>query len=146
MFDVIIIGGGPAGLSAALLLGRCNRNILVFDAGSYRNERSYALHSYLSRDGYNPKEFLELCRKELTPYDVNFRKERITQARIVTSGFEVISESGQVYACKKLLLATGVKDELPPLEGITDFFGKSVFHSGTQRRKSNKGTHRTAHG
>lgn len=65
MFDVIIVGGGPAGLSAALVLGRCRRRVLVFDAGHPRNERSRAVHGFLSRDGTPPAELLDCARQQL---------------------------------------------------------------------------------
>ena len=70
MFDVIVVGGGPAGLSAALMLGRCRRRVLVCDLGAPRNRRSRALHGYLTRDGVAPAELIDLGRRELTSYDV----------------------------------------------------------------------------
>ncbi len=70
MLDVIIVGGGPAGLSGALVLARCRRNILVIDTAEPRNKFSHALHGYLTRDGYSPQEFLKIARDQLLPYDL----------------------------------------------------------------------------
>ena len=66
--DVIVVGGGPAGLSAALMLGRCQRSVVVFDSGTPRNAHSHALHGYLTRDGIPPSEFLKLAREEIAAY------------------------------------------------------------------------------
>src|SRR5690242_20269223 len=73
MFDVIVVGGGPAGLSAALMLGRCRRRVLVCDLGQPRNRRSRAVHGYLTRDGMAPAELLVCGRRELTQYGVEWR-------------------------------------------------------------------------
>ena len=68
MYDVVIVGGGPAGLSAALMLGRCRRSVLICDSGRYRNERTDGVHGFLSRDGVKPGELLEISRGQLAPY------------------------------------------------------------------------------
>ena len=81
MLDVLIVGGGPAGLSAALMLGRCRRRVLVCDSGHPRNEASHAMHGFISRDGMPPHEFLEIAREELKTYDtVAVRKVTVTSA------------------------------------------------------------------
>ena len=133
-FDVIIVGGGPAGLSAALVLGRSRRRVLVCDAGQPRNAASHGLHLFLTRDGIKPSEFLTIARDQLRPYDtVNLRDARVTQAKRLPRGFEVLleSEDGEKQeriTARKLLLATGVVDKLPEIEGISEFYGRSVFH------------------
>lgn len=130
MYDVIIVGAGPAGLSAALILGRCRRSVLVCDAGKPRNAASHALHGYLTRDGTSPKEFLAAGRRELSQYDtVEIRDVTVLSARCTAdSGFEVTLDGGDRVRCRKLLLATGVVDNVPVIEGIRPLYGRSVFH------------------
>lgn len=126
--DVIVIGGGPAGISCALLLGRCRRKVVVFDEGLPRNRLSKQMNGFITRDGIDPKEFLSLARKELIKYDVQIVHKKIKTAKKIGSYFEVTSENGEAYQCKKLLLATGIVDTLPPVKGIESFYGKSAFH------------------
>ncbi|MFL5730446.1 MAG: NAD(P)/FAD-dependent oxidoreductase, partial [Cytophagaceae bacterium] len=129
LFDVIIIGGGPAGLSAALILGRCLRDIIVFDTGKPRNLRSDAMHGFISRDGTNPIEFLRLCKEELRKYSVELREKLIVKARrFDATSFEVQDSEGNAYYSKKILLATGLSDQLPDVPGIDKYYGTSVFH------------------
>lgn len=130
MHDVIIVGAGPAGLSAALMLGRCRRSVLVFDTGAPRNASSHALHGYLSRDGIAPRELLAIGRAELAQYDtIELRDGEVTNARCRPDGrFEVALLSGERYAARKLLLATGVVDNLPDIPGFRELYGRSVFH------------------
>ena len=128
-FDVLIVGGGPAGLSAALVLGRCRRRVLVCDAGHPRNARSHGLHGFLTRDGIKPAEFLEIAREQLRPYEtVELRGIEVTSATRLSNGFELTLLGGETVSARKLLLATGVRDELPELEGMKNFYGLSVFH------------------
>lgn len=128
MFDVIIVGAGPAGLSAALILGRCRRNVLVCDAGHPRNSASRALHGYLTRDGIDPAELLRIGREQLGPYTtVHVRSDEVTDARCVGNGFE-ITVNDEVVSSRKLLLATGVVDQLPEIDGLKPLYGRSVFH------------------
>lgn len=133
MLDVVIAGAGPAGLSAALVLGRARRRVLVCDAGHPRNAASHGLHCYLTRDGIEPAEFLRLGRAELRPYEtVELRQAEVTDARrLVNNGaenFEVMLSNGERVTTRKLLLATGVIDELPEIQGLPKFYGASVFH------------------
>src|SRR5512132_214098 len=94
MYDVIIVGGGPAGLSAALLLGRARRRVLVFDTGRPRNARSLGMHGYLTRDGILPAHYLELARSELGPYGVELRFEKVVPTKGPDGNFEIVTESG----------------------------------------------------
>lgn len=128
MFDVIIVGAGPAGLSAALILGRCRRNVLVCDAGQPRNAASRTLHGYLTRDGIEPAELLRIGREQLRPYPtVHLRADEVTNTRCVENGFEITIDD-EVVSSRKLLLATGVVDRLPDIDGLKSLYGRSVFH------------------
>ena len=125
----MIVGGGPAGLSAALMLGRCLRRVLLCDAGEPRNVRSRAIHGYLTRDGTSPAGFLRAARAELARYEtVELRAATVTDARPSSRGFRVELEGGAAVEGRKLLLATGVVDELPPVPGLSDLYGTSVHH------------------
>lgn len=129
MYDVIIIGGSAAGLSAALQLGRSMRNVIVFDDGKPCNRFSHASHGFLTRDGVQPAELVRLSREQLTPYEsVQVKHATIMTVGPVEGGFEAITADGESYTARKLVLATGVKDTLPLLKNIEDFWGRSVFH------------------
>ncbi len=129
LFDVIIIGAGPAGLNGALVLGRCRRRVLVCDAGRPRNAASHGLHNYLTRDGIDPAEFLRLGREELQSYDtVKLLTIEVSNARRLENGFEVTLNNGERAVTRKLLIATGVVDDLPKLPDLESFYGRSVFH------------------
>jgi thioredoxin reductase len=128
MFDVIIIGGGPAGLSAALILGRARRRVLVCDAGRPRNEASTRLNGFLTRDPIEPAELLRTAREQLLRYDVEFRPQEVVSARPHGGGFELTLADGSAARCRKLLLATGVRDILPTIPGLAELYGRAVFH------------------
>ncbi len=129
MFDVIIVGAGPAGLSAALVLGRCRRRVLVCDSGKPRNAASHGLHGFVTRDGIEPQEFLRIGREQLRQYDtVEVRDAKAATAARTGEGFELTLENGQKLSTRKLLLATGVVDELPKIDALDQFYGRSVFH------------------
>lgn len=128
MFDVIIVGGGPAGLSAALMLGRCRRRVLVCDAGRPRNARSSGIHGFLTRDGIAPCDFLTLGRAELERYDVAFSHSDVVAAGGSSGRFSISLANGNRETSRFLLLATGVVDELPLITGLDACYGRSVFH------------------
>ena len=128
MYDVIIVGGGAAGLSAALMLGRCRRKVLIIDHGKPRNAPAEAMHGYLSRDGINPLQLLQFGRQEIAVYGVKFINAEVVDAHRRRVGFQVTLHDRTRYRCKKILLATGMRDQLPRLEGLTELYGTSVHH------------------
>ncbi len=128
VYDVIIAGGGPAGLSAALVLGRCLRKVLICDTGEHRNISSDASWGFFTRDGTSPHELIRIGREQLKPYPVDFMSIRIMTARQIPGGFEVQTADGKQYTSRRLLIATGVKDFLPELKDVEKYYGKSIHH------------------
>jgi thioredoxin reductase len=128
-WDVLVIGGGPAGLSAALMLGRCRRRVLVCDSGPKRNRASRALHGFLTRDGIAPAELLAIARAQLRRYaTVRRRRARVTGVRRRGRLFEATLAGGRRVRARRILLATGVVDSLPSWPSLARFYGRSVFH------------------
>jgi len=130
LWDVVIVGAGPAGVSAALVLGRCCRAVLVCDAGEPRNWAAAEMHGFLSRDRIDPDEFRRLARGDLAHYpNVELREARVQAARRLRDGtFRVRFAAGGGARARKLLIATGLADELPDLPGAADFYGAGVYH------------------
>jgi thioredoxin reductase len=131
LVDAIIVGAGPAGLSAALILARCCRSILLFDSGRPRNASARAIHGFLSRDGTTPETLRRLGRAELAQYGVEVQSAEVIDARSLQSDpseFEVVTADGERCRGRKLLLATGLRDILPAIPGLRQFYGGSVHH------------------
>jgi thioredoxin reductase len=129
LYDVAIIGGGPAGLNAAVVLGRCQRKVILFDTGKPRNVRSEGIHNYLTRDHIAPLDFLHLAHEEIKKYGVRFHYLKVINAVKSQEGiFEVTDRRNKIYYSKKLLIATGLTDKLPGIKGFSACYGKSVFH------------------
>ena len=128
VLDVVVIGGGPAGLSAALMLGRCRRRVVVCDAGQPRNAAACALHGYLTRDGIPPGELLRLGRDELRAYGVEMRQVAVTDVVPSLDRFQVHLDGGGLLTARKLLIASGVRDHLPDIEGLEACYGITVHH------------------
>lgn len=126
-YDTIIVGGGPAGLSAALVLGRCRRRVLVIDAGRPRNRASRHVNGFLTRDGVTPEELLGHGRAELERYGVEFRKGFVEHAACVKGGYEIRLGDDRPTT-RTLLLATGIVDELPDVPNVKRFYGSGVHH------------------
>jgi thioredoxin reductase len=128
--DVLIIGAGPAGLSAALILGRACRRTLVFDDDRPRNRFASSIHGFLTRDGIAPAEFRRIAREELRRYaSVRVESGEVIQAGRQPDGtFAVTLRDGRHCSGSRLLIATGVVDRLPDVPGLDELYGKSVFH------------------
>jgi thioredoxin reductase len=132
LFDVAVVGGGPAGLSAALLLGRSRRRVVVFDHGRPRNYAAKAVHGFLTLDGISPGELRKRGREQCAVYGVEFRDLEVESASRLSTDhgtvFELRIHDGSLVRARKVLLATGVKDDLPAIAHIHDFYGTSVHH------------------
>ena len=126
--DAVVIGGGPAGLSAATWLARYRRTVLVFDSGEYRNRWADASHGYFSHDPASPAELLTRACADLDAYPTaELRHGRVVKASDRDGGFEVVTEAERLTA-RRLVLATGVRDEFPDVGGFFEHYGASVFH------------------
>ena len=130
MYDVIVVGAGPAGLSAALMLGRSRRRVLVCDTRRPRNAAARAIHGYLTRDNIAPLAFLEIAREQLRQYDtVEIRDIEVVEASCQSNArFHVVLADGSRFESRKLLIATGVVDNVPEIPGFRELYGLAVFH------------------
>lgn len=128
-FDAIVVGGSFSGLSAALQLARARRRLLVVDAGLPRNRFAAQSHGFLGQDGRPPAQILAEAQAQLAHYStVQWLQATATQAEAVAGGFILHTDHGGPLAARRLLLATGVADTLPPLPGLAERWGRSVFH------------------
>ncbi|WP_078553739.1 NAD(P)/FAD-dependent oxidoreductase [Bacillus alkalicellulosilyticus] len=128
ILDCAVIGGGPAGLNAALVLGRSRRNTVLFDDNKPRNAVTSESHGFITRDGIHPQEFRRIAHEELSRYpDVSIEKQRVHRIDKEKNLFQVETENGEVYSAKKIILATGFKEVLPDIPRVKEFYGKSLF-------------------
>lgn len=124
-YDVVVVGGGAAGLSAALVLGRARRRVGVIDAGAPRNAPAAHMQGFLSRDGMPPADFLAAGRAELTGYDVELLEDQVLR---IEPGFFVRLAGGTALTARRILVATGVGDELPDIPGVRERWGRDLLH------------------
>jgi thioredoxin reductase len=124
-YDVVVVGGGPAGLSAALVLGRARRSVAVVDSGAPRNAPADHMHAFLSRDGMPPGDLLRIAREELLEYGVVVLDDRVVE---LAPGFTVRLDRGAGITARRLLIATGAADELPDVPGARERWGRDFLH------------------
>jgi thioredoxin reductase len=125
-YDVVIVGGGPAGLSAALALGRARKRVLLCDSGQRRNEAAEEMHNFVTRDGTPPLEFRRLARAELIRYpSVEVRDVRVAGVSGARGAFQVAVAS-EIVATRRVLLATGMVDEMLPIDGFRELWGHAI--------------------
>ncbi len=128
-YEVVIIGGSYAGLSAAMALGRASRETLVIDSGKPCNRQTPHSHNFLTRDGETPAVLAGIAKEQVLKYQtINFINDKATNAVKTDNGFEIKTENGENFECKKLLLATGIKDIIPNIKGFAECWGISVIH------------------
>ncbi|MFF3669424.1 NAD(P)/FAD-dependent oxidoreductase [Microtetraspora malaysiensis] len=125
MYDVVVVGAGAAGLSAALVLGRARRRVAVVDAGTPRNAPAAHMHGFLSRDGMPPAALLEVGRAEVTGYGVELIEGRVDH---IEPGFLVHLAGGPALRARRVLVATGLRDELPEIPGVRERWGRDLLH------------------
>ncbi|MGG1616836.1 NAD(P)/FAD-dependent oxidoreductase [Paenibacillus sp. NRS-1782] len=129
IYDCAIIGGGPAGLNAALVLGRARRSVALIDNNQPRNAVTHASHGFITRDGITPSEFRRVAYEEVLRYpSVDHLQAEVVSIEKTESGFEVLDSSGLRIQARKLILATGVKEIFPEIEGFYPLYGKSLFN------------------
>jgi thioredoxin reductase len=127
-YDVVVIGGGPAGLQATLTLGRVHRRVLMLDSGHYRNDPAAHMHNVVTNDGTPPAEFRAAARQELAAYEtVTVRDDTATSVAAADGGFHVVLGE-EVVTTRAVLLATGLTDTLPDKPGLAPLFGSVVAH------------------
>ena len=125
IYDVVVVGGGAAGLSAALVLGRARRRVAVVDAGAPRNAPAAHMQGFLSRDGMPPADLLAAGRAEVTGYGVALIEDQVVE---IEAGFVVRLARGNALQGRRVLVATGVHDELPEIPGVRERWGRDLLH------------------
>jgi thioredoxin reductase len=128
LFDVIVIGGGPAGSSAALILGRSRLSVLMIDNARPRNIRTNAVHGLLTRNNIRPLELRRIAHKEVLQVGVAIEIGEVIHLNCVENGFDMRLSDGRTFQAKRVVLATGLRDQLPAIDGLERLYGTSVFH------------------
>jgi thioredoxin reductase len=126
--DVVVVGGGAAGLSAALVLSRARRSVVVIDAGTPRNAPAAHMQGFLSRDGMPPSELLSVGRGEIESYGAQVVPGTVSDVTVLDGGFGVTVGDGRALRARRLVVATGLRDELPDVPGVRERFGRDVLH------------------
>jgi len=124
-YDVVVVGGGAGGLNAALVLARARRRVAVVDAGEPRNAPAAHVHGFLSRDGVSPASLLDAGRAEITGYGVTLVEGRVER---IEPGYRVHLVGGQVLRARRVVVATGLRDELPGIPGVRERWGRDLLH------------------
>ncbi|MDX6430215.1 MAG: hypothetical protein QOE54_2581 [Streptosporangiaceae bacterium] len=128
-YDVVVVGGGAAGLSGALTLARARRSVLVIDAGRPRNAPASHVHNYLAHEGVAPSQLLAAGREEVTGYGGEMMEGNVVAAeRLEAGGFRIVLEDGSAVVAGRLLVTTGLVDELPEVPGMAERWGREVLH------------------
>lgn len=127
-FDVVVVGGGPGGLSAALALGRANKRVLLCDRGPRRNAAAIHLHNFVSRDGVTPADFRAASRQQLEAYPrVDVRDVHVDVITGERGAFDVTLDDGRIVQTRRIVLATGMVDQPVEIDGFADLWGTSIF-------------------
>ena len=129
MIDVVVIGGGPAGMSAALVAGRGKKQVILIDEEKPRNAVTHETHAFLTRDGTKPEVFREKGRRDLLKYPtISIKNSKVLSIeKKAEDTFEITTESGDIINAKNIVLATGVTETLPNVKGIENYYGSSIF-------------------
>lgn len=128
LFDVAVIGGGPAGLSAGVALARALRSVIVIDAGGQRNLPAEGVHGFLTREGMSPRELLAAGREELAEYGGEAITGEVKSAKRDGDNFVLSLDDGSTCTARRLLITSGIQDELPDLPGVADRWGRDVLY------------------
>lgn len=129
MIDCTIVGGGPAGLNAALILGRARRNVMLVDSNDARNKVTYASHGFVTRDGIKPSVFRETAHEEFKQYPtIETMEDKVVAISKSDDGFTIKTEKGEEWNTRKVILATGVKEKFPNIPNLRNFYGISLFN------------------
>lgn len=129
MKDCTVIGGGPAGLNATLVLGRARRNVILVDSNEARNKVTTASHGFVTRDGITPSEFREIAHQEFSQYpQISTLEDKVVEIIKKADGFTIKTEMGREWTTRKVILATGVKEKFPNIPNLRNFYGKSIFN------------------
>lgn len=126
--DCAVIGGGPAGLNAALVLGRAKRHVIVFDHNKPRNAVTRQSHGFLTRDGMEPREFRRLAHEDIARYpSVTIKPDKVTEVKADRAGFALTTSNGVIYHTRTIILAAGLRESLPEIPSVREFYGVSLF-------------------
>lgn len=129
VFDVVIVGGSYAGLSAAMTLGRSLRTVLIIDSGKPCNRQTPYSHNFITQDGVKPKELFEKAKRQVLEYNtVQFLNDLVISTAKISNGFEIETKLKEKIKAKKVLFSTGVKDIMPNIKGFKESWGISILH------------------